>query len=65
MFCQKTKEFLSQNGIAFQERNIVSDASALDELKKFGYMTTPVTVIDGTVVVGYDTEKIATAAQSG
>jgi glutaredoxin len=65
MFCQKTKEFLSQNGMTFQERDIVSDPGALDDLKKYGFMTTPVTVIDGTVIVGYDTEKIASAAREG
>jgi arsenate reductase-like glutaredoxin family protein len=65
MFCQKTKEFLSQNGIAFQERNILADASALDDLKKYGYMTTPVTVVNGEVIVGYEPEKIAAAVRSG
>ena len=48
------KEFLSQKGIAFEERNVAEDESALDELEKLGVMTTPVTVIDGDVVVGFD-----------
>jgi hypothetical protein len=30
----------------------------LDELEKLGYMTTPVTVIDGQVVVGFDRDKL-------
>ena len=41
------KEFLSQNKIEFTDRNIAGDEAALDELEKLGYMTTPVTVIDG------------------
>ncbi len=58
MFCGKVKEFLSKNNIAFTERNIAGDASALAELEKLGYMTTPLTLIDGTAVVGYDVGKL-------
>ena len=54
MFCGKVKEFLSQNHIAFTERNVAADESALAELEKLGYLTTPVTLIDGEVVVGFD-----------
>jgi glutaredoxin len=52
------KEFLSQNKIEFTDRNIAGDEAALDELEKLGYMTTPVTVIDGQVVVGFDRDKL-------
>ncbi len=58
MFCGKVKEFLSQNNIGFLERNIAADDTALRELEKFGYMTTPVTVIDGEAVVGFDRPKL-------
>ena len=58
MFCGKVKEFLSQNKIEFLERNIAGDESALAELEKLGYMTTPVTLIDGVAVVGFDVQKL-------
>ncbi len=58
MFCGKVKEFLSQKNIAFTERNIAADETALAELEKLGYMTTPVTLIDGEVVVGFDRPKL-------
>ncbi len=58
MFCAKVKEFLSQNKIEFVDRNIAGDEAALDELEKLGYMTTPVTVVDGQVVVGFDRDKL-------
>ena len=32
----------------------MNDNSAMDELIKLGVLTTPVTVIDGEVVVGFD-----------
>jgi glutaredoxin len=52
------KEFLSQNKIAFTERNIATDETALTELEKLGYLTTPVTLIDGEAVVGFDQAKL-------
>jgi glutaredoxin len=61
MFCAKVKEFLSQNKIEFVDRNIAADDAALSELEKLGYMTTPVTMIDGQIVVGFDLPKLRAA----
>jgi glutaredoxin 3 len=58
MFCHRTQEFLAEKGIAFENRDITADPKALEELQKLGYMTTPVTVIDGEVVVGFDRSKL-------
>jgi glutaredoxin 3 len=63
MFCDQAKEYLSQKSIPFQERDIVQDPGALADLKKLGYMTTPVIVIDGSVIVGFDAEKIDQAIE--
>ena len=52
------KEFLSQRGIEFTERNVAEDESALAELEKLGVFTTPVTVIDGEVVIGFDQARL-------
>ena len=65
MFCGKVKEFLSQNKIEFADRNIAADETALQELEKLGYMTTPVTLIDGEVVVGFDVPKLRGLLQLG
>jgi glutaredoxin len=59
MFCNRTKEFLSQKGIEFEERDVSKDEAALEELQKRGLMTTPVTLIDGNAVVGFDRAKLA------
>jgi glutaredoxin len=64
MFCDQAKEYLSQKGMKFQEREIAQDPGALADLKKLGYMTTPVIVIDGSVIVGFDAEKIDQALRS-
>ena len=61
MFCNQAKEYLSQKAIQFQEKDIAQDPDALADLKKLGYMTTPVIVIDGSVIVGFDADKIEQA----
>jgi glutaredoxin 3 len=63
MFCDQAKEYLSQKGIKFQQRDVAQDPGALADLKKLGYMTTPVIVIDDLVIVGFDAAKIAQALQ--
>ena len=65
MFCGKVKEFLSQNKIEYTERSIVSDETALAELEKLGYMTTPVTLVDDQVVVGFDRTKLENLLRQG
>jgi glutaredoxin len=63
MFCDQAKEYLSQKGVQFEEKDIAQDPDALADLKRLGYMTTPVIVIDGSVIVGFDTDKIDHALQ--
>ncbi len=49
------KEYLSQRGIKYQERDISLDRSAGAEVMRLtGQMAVPVTVIDSQVVVGFD-----------
>ncbi len=52
------KEFLSRKGIEFTERDVAKDDPALAELEQLGVFTTPVTVIDGEVVIGFDRERL-------
>ncbi len=59
MFCRRVEEFLTQHGIAFQARNILEDPAAMNELIRLGVATTPVTVIDGEIVVGFDPKGLA------
>lgn len=64
MFCGQVREFLSQNHIPYTDRNIVADPTALAELEKLGYMTTPVTLVDGEAIVGFDRAKLETLTPS-
>ncbi len=54
-------EFLSHKGIPYTEKNVRQDSKALEELRAMGYSSVPVTVIDGTRIVGFDREKIEAA----
>ncbi len=65
MFCDKVKEFLSQNKIEFTDRNIAADEAALAELEKLGFMTTPVTVVGDEVVVGFDRDQLEKLLKAG
>lgn len=58
MFCGLVQEYLSQKQIQFDDRDITKDASAILELKKLGFMTSPVTVVDDKVIVGFDVPKL-------
>jgi len=40
------------------EKNVREDQAALKELLGLGYQSTPVTLIDGAAVVGFDRERI-------
>jgi len=47
------KVYLSRKGLEFTELNVSLDEDAKRNLIQLGYRTTPVTVIDGNVIVGY------------
>jgi len=64
MFCGRVKEYLSQKQIEFDDRDITKDPSAISELQKLGFMTTPVTVVGDNVVVGFDVAKLDEALKS-
>lgn len=42
----------------FTERDITTDPSAVQELEKLSAMTTPVIVINGEVVIGFNQAKL-------
>lgn len=58
-YCHMVKEFLSQKGISFEERDVARNPSYAQELMSTtGQMGVPVTVIDGQVVVGFDRGRL-------
>jgi glutaredoxin len=51
-------KLLLQRGVAYAERDISRDPQALAELSELGYMTTPVTKINGDVVMGFNQQRL-------
>ena len=42
----------------FTDKDVAEDAAAMAELEELGVLTTPVTVIDGEIVIGFDRKKL-------
>ncbi len=57
-FSEMVRLHLESRGQTYTERDIDSDSAARDEMMKLGAQSTPVTVIDGEVIVGFDEEAI-------
>ncbi len=58
MFCHTEKAWLSQKGIAFSERNVAEDETALAELERLEVFSTPATLVDHQVVVGFNKKRL-------
>lgn len=52
-------EYLSQNDVEFEEKNVQQDAQARKELMAKGIMAVPVIAIGEEFIVGFDKAKIA------
>lgn len=58
-FCIRTKQFLKDNNVQFEDIDVSSDTEqAQAMIKKSGQMGVPVIDIDGTLIIGFDKEKI-------
>ena len=52
-----TKSWLTNHNISFIEKNVEQEGVA-EELMGLGYKVTPVIIINGTTVVGYNPQKL-------
>jgi glutaredoxin len=57
-WCHKVMDFLKENDIEFEERNVDNQEYAKESLEKSGQGGIPVTDIDGEIVVGFDVTKL-------
>ncbi len=61
MPCRQAKEFLSSQGVAFRDVNVMEDAEArLDLIRLTGQMAVPVIVVGDQVVRGFDKPRLRT-----
>ena len=59
-YCVTLKDFLKENNVEFDDIDVAADPARADEMiKKSGQMGVPVIDINGTVVIGFDKEKIS------
>ena len=53
------KAWLSQKQVPFTERDISADESAIEELARLEVYSTPATLIEGELVVGFNRKRLA------
>ena len=61
-YCQKTKAFLKENNIEYEDINVAEDETAREEMiEKTGQMGVPVIEVDDQLIVGFDKEALKKA----
>lgn len=56
--CHAAKEFMSQHGVAFVEKNIGEDMAARDELINAGFRAVPVIRVGDESMIGFSAPKL-------
>jgi glutaredoxin 3 len=54
-------EYLSQRGVPFTEKDVATDLEARREMIEGGYMMTPVILVDGEAIIGFDRKALDAA----
>lgn len=54
--CTMVKKVLTEEGIAFESRNIATNAKYQKEVEAYGFLGVPVTVVDNRAVKGFTNE---------
>ena len=61
-FCVRAKQFLKENNILYTDIDVSSDqAKAQEMIDRSGQMGVPVIDVEGTIIVGFDKDKIKEA----
>ncbi|HYF91835.1 MAG TPA: FAD-dependent oxidoreductase [Symbiobacteriaceae bacterium] len=62
-YCGKIKQFLTQNGVAYEERDIIKEPAWLDELAKYGIFGVPALLLGEEWIIGYRPNKMKAALE--
>ena len=58
-YCKQAKQWLTEHNVEFEDLDVVDNEEARNDLvEKSGQMGVPVLDIDGTIIVGFDAEKM-------
>lgn len=61
-WCIRTKQFLKDNNITFEDIDVSNNQVAIEEMvRKSGQMGVPVLDINGEIILGFDKERIKAA----
>ena len=64
VYCYTVKGYLEDNGVEYEEINIYEDAKAYENMKEIsGQPNVPVIVVNDTVIVGWDKDKLREALE--
>lgn len=60
IYCKMAKAYFEEKGVKYAEKNVAVDEVAREEMvKKSGQLGVPVIDVDGTLVIGFDKERLA------
>jgi len=57
-YCVAAKDFLTENNVEFEEKNVTTDTEARNELIEKGYRGVPVIIVGEEQIVGFDKERL-------
>jgi len=57
-YCHLAKNYLKENNVEFEEKNVSTDTVARKELMSKGFMGVPVIYVDDEVVQGFDKTRL-------
>lgn len=57
-YCTMAKEYLTEKGVSYTERNVSVDLEARKELQSKGFMGVPVIYVDDEIVQGFDKARL-------
>lgn len=57
-YCTMAKEYLTEKGVAYTERNVSVDLEARKELQSKGFMGVPVIYVDDEIIQGFDKARL-------
>ena len=62
IWCKKTKEWFKEHKVKYEEHDVSVDDKAREEMiEKSEQMGVPVIDVDGTIIIGYNKEKLKKA----
>ena len=56
--CVTAKQYLSEKGVQYEEKNVQTDMAARKELMAMGHMGVPVIVVGDEQIVGFDKARL-------